>query len=53
MIEPWWEFRAQFDMLGAEFLRDLLQGFQMCRRITIPKRMIGDEIEATLEEGAQ
>ncbi len=53
MIEPWRQLRAQFEMLGSEFLRDLLQGFQMRRRITIPKRMIGDEVEATLKKSAQ
>ncbi len=53
MIEPRRELRTQSEMLGPKFLRDLLQCFQMCRRITIPKRMIGDEVEATLKEGAQ
>jgi len=53
MIEARWQLGAEFEMLGSEFLRDLLQGFQMRRRITVPKRMVGDEVEAALEEGPQ
>ena len=53
MIEPWRQLRAQFEMLSAEFFRDLLQRQQMCGRITIPKRVVGDEIEAPLKQDAQ
>ena len=53
MIQPWRQLRAQPEMLSPDFLRDLLQRLQMRSRITIPKRMVGDEIEAALKEGAQ
>lgn len=53
MIEPWRQLRAQFEMLGTQFFRDLLQSLKMRRWITIPKRMVGDEIEAPLKKGAQ
>ena len=53
MIEPWWQLRAQFEMLGPELLGDLLQGLQMRRRIAVPEGMVGNESEPTLKKGAQ
>jgi hypothetical protein len=53
MIEARWQFRAEAEMLGTEFFRNLLQCLQMRRGITIPERVIGNEIEAALEESAQ
>jgi len=53
MIQPRGQLGAKPEMFGTEFFRDLLQSFEMSGRITIPKRMVGDEFEATLEEGAQ
>ena len=53
MIQARRQLWAEPEMFGTEFFRDLLQSFEMGRRITIPKRMVGDEIEAALEHGAQ
>ncbi len=53
MIQSWRELAAEFEMLGPELLGDLLQGLQMRGRITIPKRMVCDECDATLEKCAQ
>ena len=49
MVQPGRQLRAQFEMLGTEFFRDLLQRLQMRRGIAVPKRVIGDEINAALK----
>lgn len=53
MIQPRRQLRAQFLMLGHEFLRNILQRLQMARRIAIPERMIRDEIKAALEKNTK
>lgn len=44
---------AMFHVLGGDGLGDLLQGFQMRSGIAISKGVIGDEIEALLQKGAE
>lgn len=53
MIEPWWQLRAQPEMLGLQLFGDLLERLQMRGCITIPKCMVGDDGEATLQKSAQ
>ena len=53
MIEAWWQLRTQSLMLGHDLLRDIFERLQMRRRIAIPKRMIGDEIDTALQERAE
>lgn len=53
MIEPRRQLGAQFEMLGPELLRNLLQGLKMRRWITVAKRVVGDECKPTLKESAQ
>jgi|GEM_PF-2325690 len=48
MIQAWRQFSAVVQMFRTELLRDLLQRQQMRRRIAIPERVIGDEIETAL-----
>ncbi len=52
MIQPWRQLRTQPLMFRHDLLRDIFERLQMRRRITIPERMIGDEIEAALEKRA-
>ncbi len=53
MIQPRGQLWAEPEMFGTEFFRNLLQGFEMGRGITITKCMVGNECEAALEQGAQ
>jgi len=53
MIEPRRQLGAQFEMLGPELLRNLLQGLKMRRRITVTKGVVGDESEPKLKKCAQ
>ena len=53
MIQPWRQLSAMLLMLGADLLGDGFQGLQMRRSIAIADRMIGDEINAALQQGTE
>ena len=53
MVQPWWQAAAQLSMLGGEVFGDFLQGGEVGGGIAISKRVIGDEVEAELEEFAE
>ena len=44
---------AEREMFGFEFVGDLCLGFEMGRRIMFLQRMVGNEVEAALKEGAR
>ena len=44
---------AQFGVFRGEFLGDFLQGSEVRRGIAVPEGVVGDQVEAMLEEVAQ
>lgn len=53
MIQAGRKLPAQPVVLGLQIFGHLLERLKMGGRITIPKGMVGNEVETALQEGAQ
>lgn len=53
MAEPWIEFGSVFPGPVADGGGNLRQGLQMGRWIAIPPGVVGDDVEAALQQGGE